>query len=105
MSVANQDARAKLTAYEAAQVQEIAVWKSKGPNLLSELVKGMTMPGAKLVEKVLPDNLVQSRRSIKPTRHLNFSPARRPFCPRLVSAVSRNSGPSRWRTATAWPSA
>ncbi len=60
MSVANQDTRAKLTAYEAAQVQEIAVWKSKGPNLLSELVKGMTMPGAKLVEKVLPDNLVSA---------------------------------------------
>ncbi len=59
MSVANQDTRAKLTAYEAEQVREIATWKSKGPDLLSELVKRITTPGAKLVEKVVPDNLVR----------------------------------------------
>jgi len=59
MSNQNQDDRAKLTAYETEQVREIAAWKSKPPNPLSELFKRITLPGAKYVEKVIPDDLVR----------------------------------------------
>jgi hypothetical protein len=49
----------KLTAYETEQVRQIAAWKSKPPNPLSELVKKITLAGADYVEKVIPDDLVR----------------------------------------------
>jgi hypothetical protein len=51
--------RKQLTPYEAEQVQEIAAWKSEPPNPLGELWKMITLPGAKLVKKVIPDALVK----------------------------------------------
>jgi hypothetical protein len=48
-------ARVKLTAYESDQVAQIAVWKSRPPNPLVEIVDRITVPCAKLVEKVIPD--------------------------------------------------
>ena len=47
MSNSIKDNGAKLTEYEAEQVRQIAAWKSKPPNPLSELFKKITIPGAK----------------------------------------------------------
>jgi len=51
--------RTALTGYEAEQVREIAAWKSRPPNPFGELFKRIARPGSKLVERVLPDNLVK----------------------------------------------
>jgi hypothetical protein len=59
MSNPNQADLTQLTAYETEQVRQIAAWKSKPPNPLSELVKKITLTGAKYVEKVIPDDLVR----------------------------------------------
>jgi hypothetical protein len=59
MNARNKAGREELTAYEQEQVQEIAAWKSEPPNPLGELWKMITLPGAKLVEKVIPDTLVR----------------------------------------------
>ena len=52
-------AQRKLTAYESEQIGEIAAWKSQPPNPFGEIVRKITLPGAKLVERVLPDSLVR----------------------------------------------
>ena len=52
--------KARLTDYEAEQVEKIAAWKSQPPNVLSELWGIITKPAAKLVGAVIPDALVQS---------------------------------------------
>jgi hypothetical protein len=59
MSNHNQETRSKLTPYETEQVWQIAAWKSKPPHPLSELFKRITLPAAKYVEKVIPDELVR----------------------------------------------
>jgi hypothetical protein len=51
--------KAKLTAYESAQVRQIAAWKSQSPNPFAELFKKITMPGAKLAERLMPDQAVR----------------------------------------------
>lgn len=51
--------RNQLTDYEAEQVRRIAAWKSEPPNPLAELWNTLTMPGAKAVEKVIPDRLIE----------------------------------------------
>ena len=47
------------TAYEAEQIRRIAAWKSEPPNPLSELWKMLTLPGARALEKVIPDRIVR----------------------------------------------
>jgi len=59
MSTQARAAKAKLTPYESEQVRRIAAWKSKPPNPFAELFKRITLPGANLVEKVLPDRIVR----------------------------------------------
>lgn len=59
MSNHHEEARAKLTAYETEQVQQIAAWKSKPPHPMSELFKRIALPAARYVEKVIPDDLVR----------------------------------------------
>src|SRR5262249_35919415 len=60
MSARAETETTELTAYEAEQVRQIAAWKSQPPNPLSELWKLITLPGAKLVEKVIPDTVVRA---------------------------------------------
>ncbi len=52
-------ARVRLTAYESDQVARIAAWKSRPPNPVGEILDRITLPGAKLVEKVIPDAVVR----------------------------------------------
>ena len=52
-------ARVQLTAYESDQVAQIAAWKSRPPNPVGEILDRITLPGAKLVEKVIPDATVR----------------------------------------------
>jgi hypothetical protein len=48
-----------MTAYEAEQVQEIALWKSEPPNALSELWKMIVVPAAKVIARAVPDPLIR----------------------------------------------
>lgn len=59
MSSRNRPARAGLTDYEAQQVRRIAAWKSEPPNPFAELFKRITLPGARVVEKLIPDEVVR----------------------------------------------
>src|ERR1700722_19184101 len=59
MSTVTRAAKSTLSSYEAGIVQEIAAWKSLPPNPFSELFDMIAMPVADLIEKVIPDNLVQ----------------------------------------------
>jgi EcsC protein family len=52
-------ARARLTAYESAQVSQIAGWKSKPPNPFFKMIRKITMPGAKVIDRILPDEMVR----------------------------------------------
>ena len=54
----NRPARAKLTAYESDQVGQIAAWKSRPPNPLTEMIRRLTLPGGRLIERILPDAMV-----------------------------------------------
>ena len=60
MSAPAETETSKLTAYESEQVRQIAAWKSEPPNPLSELWKLITLPGARLVEKLIPDRVVRA---------------------------------------------
>jgi hypothetical protein len=51
-------AQRQLSAYDAEQVRQIAMWKSDPPNPLAELWKMIVVPVAKVVEKVVPDSMV-----------------------------------------------
>ncbi len=51
--------RAELTPYESEQVREIAAWKSHPPNPFAELFKCVTAAGARLVERVIPEQLAK----------------------------------------------
>src|SRR5262249_20048614 len=51
--------RNHLTDYEAKQVRRIAAWKSEPPNPLVQLWSTLTGPGAKAVEKIIPDRLIK----------------------------------------------
>jgi hypothetical protein len=51
---------AKLTAYESAQISQIAAWKSHPPSALAEILRRITSPGVKLVERAVPDSLVRA---------------------------------------------
>jgi EcsC protein family len=51
--------RAKLTEYESDQVQQIAAWKSEPPNVLAEVWKTLTWPGATAIAKLVPERLVE----------------------------------------------
>ena len=59
MSVATGTKKSELTAYEREQVRRIAAWKAEPPNALAELWKRISLPVARLVEKLLPDSLVR----------------------------------------------
>ena len=50
----------ELTDYEREQVRQIADWKSEPPNPLSELWKMITLPVARLIERVVPDSVVRA---------------------------------------------
>ena len=52
-------ARVQLTAYESDQIAQIAVWKSRPPNPLSEILYRVTLPTAKFVEKFIPNAAVR----------------------------------------------
>ncbi len=60
MNAQAETGRTELTAYESEQVQQIAVWKSKPPNPLSEMWKRITLPGAKAIEKLIPKEVVRT---------------------------------------------
>jgi hypothetical protein len=60
MKTQAETARTELTAYESEQVQQIATWKSKPPNPVSEMWKRIILPGARVVEKLIPDRVVQA---------------------------------------------
>ena len=51
--------RVKLTPYESDQISQIAAWKSRPPNPVGEILRRITLPGAKIVEKLIPDRLVR----------------------------------------------
>jgi EcsC protein family len=53
----------RLSAYEAEQVHAIAAWKAQPPNAIAEAFKKVALPGARLVEKLIPEELV--RRAIE----------------------------------------
>src|SRR5438105_2672961 len=59
MSTRTELAKSGLTPYEAQQVRRIAAWKSLPPNPLSEMVKMVTLPGAKVIEPLIPDRIVR----------------------------------------------
>ena len=59
MSEPGDAARAGLTAYEAEQVGQIAAWKSEPPNPLVEIFKRITLPGARVIGKFVPDAVVR----------------------------------------------
>lgn len=52
-------AGATLTRYETRQVREIAEWKSEPPNPLSEMFKTLLLPGARMVEHAVPDEVAR----------------------------------------------
>jgi hypothetical protein len=60
MNAAQRPAHAELTDYERDQVREIAAWKSEPPNPFAEMFKMITLPGAKVVEQVIPDAVVRA---------------------------------------------
>jgi hypothetical protein len=55
MSSQTRATQPELTSYEAEQVRRIAEWKSEPPNPFAELFKKITLPGARWLEKMLPD--------------------------------------------------
>jgi hypothetical protein len=59
MSTTTETARSGLTAYEDEQVEQIAAWKSQPPNPFAEMFKMITLPGARVVEKVIPEQVVR----------------------------------------------
>src|SRR5215472_4677870 len=58
MSAATKSRRSGLTDYEAEQVRRIAAWKSEPPNPFGEMFKRVTLPGARFLERAIPDRLV-----------------------------------------------
>jgi hypothetical protein len=50
----------ELTPYEDEQVQQIAAWKSMPPNPFSEMFKTITLPGSRVVERLIPNGLVRA---------------------------------------------
>jgi EcsC protein family len=52
-------AEQKLSAYEAEQMRDIALWKSQPPNPLSEMWRMIVIPVAALVERIVPDSVVR----------------------------------------------
>ena len=52
-------ATVRLTAYESDQVAQIAAWKSQPPNPVGEILDRISLPCAKLVQKVIPDSAVR----------------------------------------------
>ena len=49
----NVPARVQMTDYESEQVRQIALWKSRPPNPFAEMLRRVTIPGAKLAKKVV----------------------------------------------------
>ena len=56
----NVPAQVQLTDYESVQVKQIASWKSRPPNPFTEMFRRITLPGEKVVKKIVPDALVRS---------------------------------------------
>jgi EcsC protein family len=52
--------RRSLTTYESEQVRLIAAWKSRPPNLWAELSQKLTLPGARAIERLLPERIVRA---------------------------------------------
>ena len=52
--------QALLTPYETEQVEQIALFKSQPPNPLSEMWKRLTLPGAQVIDKLIPDRWVSA---------------------------------------------
>jgi hypothetical protein len=59
MSRRSETAQASLTEYEARQVEEIAAWKAKPPIAFAEVLKQISLAGANLIEKIIPDVLAR----------------------------------------------
>ena len=51
-------AQARLTAYESDQVSQIATWKSKPPQPLTEIIRNITLPEGSSSQRILPDPMV-----------------------------------------------
>ena len=60
MSTRTRATKARLTPYESEEIRRIAAWKSKPPNAWSELFERMTLPGARAIERILPEKVVQA---------------------------------------------
>jgi hypothetical protein len=58
--MAKQATTANLTSYEAEQVRQIATWKSQPPHPFVELVRRITLPPARFLERLIPDSVVAS---------------------------------------------
>ena len=59
MSTKTKGGQSVLTEYESQQVRAIAAWKAKPTNPFDELLRRITLAGANLVEKIIPDRAVQ----------------------------------------------
>ena len=77
MSVRAKLVEQRLTAYEVKQVEQIAAWKSKPPNLIAELWNLTVLQAAKVVTAVIPETVVRTaiESSYKAARF--FAPPRR----------------------------
>ncbi len=54
------ESQLSLTAYESAQIAEIAAWKSEAPGIAKRMLRTVTAPLGSLVNKVLPQKAVQT---------------------------------------------
>ncbi len=59
MSPRSESAPSSLTEYEAQQIQEIAAWKAKPPIAFAEVLKQISLVGANIIEKLIPDALAR----------------------------------------------
>jgi hypothetical protein len=58
-AAAPRDGEPKLSEYEALQVRAIAAWKARPPNPFAELFRKLAEPGAKWIERRIPDDLAR----------------------------------------------
>ncbi len=52
-------AQVRMTSYESDQVSQIAAWKSRAPGPIAEFSRKITQPGAKLIERIIPEAFVR----------------------------------------------
>ena len=60
MTVRARSRKARLTAYEKQQVEQIAAWKSRPPDPFTELWSALTLPVTRILARVVPRRLVET---------------------------------------------